>query len=92
MTYWVYEDDRTNWVRVHEAKCRYCNDGKGIKGSRLPDNRWHGPFENDQEAITKAVSTGRRDVKGCGWCLQSLLPMNYYLNGVSNIHIGKRTQ
>ena len=34
MTYWVYEDDPTNRVRVHKVTCGYCNDGKGIKGSR----------------------------------------------------------
>ena len=39
MTYWVYEDGPTNRVRVHMATCNRCNDGQGVRGSRLPDNR-----------------------------------------------------
>ena len=72
MTYWVYEDDPTNCVRVHKATCSFCNDGKGIKGSRLPDNRWHGPFETVQKACDKALSTGRLNIKGCGSCMRHL--------------------
>lgn len=69
MSYWVYEDDPTNRVRIHKSECTYCNDGEGIKGSRLTDNRWHGPFQTEQEAIDRARRTGRRDAKGCGVCL-----------------------
>ena len=65
MIYWVYEDDPSNKVRIHKATCGFCNDGKGIKGSRLPDNRLHEPFGDLEKAIDKAVSIGRRDVKGC---------------------------
>ena len=31
-----------------------------MKGSRLPDNRWHGPFGTEREAIDRALSTGRQ--------------------------------
>ena len=72
MTYWVYEDDPTNRVRVHKATCGYCSDGKGIKGSRLPDNRWLGPFGTKQEAIDEALKTGRRDARGRGSCLRGV--------------------
>ena len=72
MTYWVYEDDPTNRVRVHRATCGYCNNGKGMKGSRLPDNRWHGPFGTEREAIELALSTGRLDARGCGSCLRDM--------------------
>ena len=72
MTYWVYEDDVTKWVRIHEASCRDCNDGRGRKGTRLPDNRWHGPFESQQAAIEKARSLNRKDTAGCGNCLRGL--------------------
>ena len=72
MTYWVYEDDATNSVRVHKAKCRWCNDGRGIKGSRLADNRWHGAFDTEREAIDKAISRGRRDARGCWFCLRGM--------------------
>ena len=72
MTYWVYEDDPTRIVRVHRAACTYCNYGHGSKGSRLQNNRWHGPFGTQQEAIDRAVSTGRHDVRGCRFCLPGL--------------------
>ena len=72
MTYWVYEDDPTNRVRVHRATCGYCNDGQGVKGSRRSDNRWHGPFGTKQEAIELALSTGRPDAGGCGSCLREM--------------------
>ena len=72
MTYWVYEDGPTNRARVHRATCNCCNDGKGVKGSRLPDNRWHGPFGTEQEAIDRALSTGRLDARGCWFCLRGM--------------------
>ncbi len=72
MAYWVYEDDPTRIVRVHRATCRYCNHGQGSKGSRLQDNRWHGPFGTLRKAIDLAVSTGRHDARGCRFCLPDL--------------------
>ena len=69
MTWWVYEDDPTKSVRVYEATCRFCNNGLGVRGSRLIDNPWHGPFATRQETIDAALSTGRRDVRGCWFCL-----------------------
>ncbi|MCY3646451.1 MAG: hypothetical protein OXH07_05720 [Chloroflexi bacterium] len=72
MNWWVYEDDATSWARVHRAICAHCNDGRGHYGTRRPDNRWHGPFPTREEAIEKALSTGKRDVKGCGTCLPEL--------------------
>ena len=72
MDYWVYEDHPTNRVRIHKAACSRCKEGQGIKGSRLPDNRWHGPFGTEQEAIKVALETGRRDAKGCWFCLRGL--------------------
>ena len=72
MNLWVYADDRTNRVRVHMDMCSWCNDGRGIKGSRLPDNRWLGAFATEQLAVVKALETGRRDAKGCWFCLRGL--------------------
>lgn len=72
MEYWVYEDNPTNRVRVHKAACGRCNHGQGMKGSRLPDNRWHGPFSTKQFAISRALRTGRLDAKGCWFCLRSV--------------------
>ena len=72
MSWWVYEDDVTKHVRVHEAARGHCNEGRGHRGSRLPDNRWHGTFRTMQAAIDKALSTGHEDVGGCGVCLREL--------------------
>ena len=68
MRYWVYEDDPTNRAIVHKDWCRFCNYGYGLRGRRLPDNRWHGPFESVEDAFAKARSTGRRENRGCKIC------------------------
>ena len=70
--YWVDEDDSTNRARLHKATCSRCNDGQGMKRSRLPDNRWHGPFGTVREAIDCALSTGHLDAKGCWFCLRGM--------------------
>lgn len=72
MRYWVYEDDPTNRVRIHEASCRYCNDGRGRKVTRLPDNRWHGPFQSLRDAVEEVKALNRDDMAGCGACLPGL--------------------
>ncbi len=66
--YWVYEDDPTNRARVHKATCGYCNQGRGLHGSRLPDNRWHGPFLTREEAYSRLRATGRSNADGCKVC------------------------
>ena len=54
MSYWVYEYP-TNRVRIHRATCSLCNSGRGMKGSRLPDNRGGGPLGTAQEDIDAAL-------------------------------------
>ena len=68
MRYWVYEDDPTNKAMVHEDSCRFCNYGNGVRGRRLSDNRWHGPFGSVEEAFAKARATNRSGVRGCSRC------------------------
>lgn len=65
----MYVDDPTSKARVHLASCRYCNNGQGVKDSRLPDNRWLGPFSNPDGAASVAVRENKRDTKPCGVCL-----------------------
>ena len=69
MTYRVYEDDPADAARVHAATCSRCNNGVWMSGSRLPDNRWHGPFGTKLGAIDQALQTRRRDNKGCWFFL-----------------------
>ena len=66
--YWVYVDDPTNHARVHEYWCRFCRDGQGVKDSRLPDNRWIGPFRTLSEADAAMARQGKLDSARCGIC------------------------
>ena len=75
MSYWVYEDDPTKRVRVHKAGCSRCKNGRGMKGSRLPDNRWSGPYETEGQAVEQALRTGQPDAKGCWFSLGGLGPL-----------------
>ena len=70
-TYWLYVDDPTNWARIHIGSCRYCNHGKGVKATRLPYNRWFGPFTLEK-AVEEARRENKRNTKGCGGCLPRL--------------------
>ena len=67
-TWWVYEDDATNYARIHLGDCSFCNNGIGVRESRLPNNRWHGSFNNLEEAIQKAMNTDANNIAGCGVC------------------------
>jgi TIR domain len=66
--YYVYEDDPTNKAKIHMATCPYCRDGKGIKATRLQDNRWHGPFTTLQEAEKLAYRLNKKNTERCKTC------------------------
>lgn len=69
--YWVYENWTHDYARIHRAQCSFCNDGVGIHSKSSNDNgRWHGPFEQLDEALLRARDTGRQIVKECGVCAQ----------------------
>ena len=68
VAYWVYEDGPTNQTRIHKATCRFCNDGRGLHGSRLPDNRWIGPLESAEVALDVAMDTERKNIAECKIC------------------------
>ena len=71
MDYWLYVDDVENSARIHKGSCSWCNHGAGVKKSRLPDNRWLGPFIL-ADAVKEAKHIGKRHTAGCGWCLPDL--------------------
>ena len=73
MSYYVYEDDVTSMSKVHLGTCSFCNHGRGMKDTRLPDSRWHGPFPDYESAMAAAVATGKRDVGECGHCRRQRL-------------------
>jgi hypothetical protein len=54
--YWVYENWTHKRVRVHDANCSYCNDGRGIQASHSGRNdKWHGPFDERSTAFAVAA-------------------------------------
>ncbi len=65
-TWWVYEDDIAAHARVHKASCWHCNNGRGH--SRLPSNRWHGPYASEAEALRLAVRLWPDDARVCNRC------------------------
>ncbi len=67
--YWIYEDEPTDKALVHKGTCGFCNQGQGVRGSRLRDNRWIGPFETEMEAHQQALLTGRSEVRQAKCCL-----------------------
>lgn len=73
-TYYVYEDDPTNSAKIHFSHCSYCKNGYGTKGTRLNDNRWHGPFDTLQEAEKVAQRTGKKNVSKCKFCEKNMRP------------------
>lgn len=74
MSYYVYEDDPTSHVRVHVGSCTHCNKGKGRVPARLPDNRWHGPFDTLVSAQKFARELKRKDTDACPTCLPDSKP------------------
>jgi hypothetical protein len=62
MDYWVYENWTIDKAVVHEAACRFCNDGRGIhRADEGHNGLWHGPFNErttgDAWSGLAAVST-----------------------------------
>jgi len=70
--FYVYE----NWTAeqkavIHIGHCGYCNEGKGCHENPLENRngRWHGPFNNLEEAKEEAKRTGR-SVRNHNCCWQ----------------------
>jgi len=56
MEYYIYENHPNQKDKIHEAKCRHCNDGKGIKNEKAEGYAfWHGPFSSYEVAHEKAT-------------------------------------
>jgi len=68
MPYWVYHNTRArgNRARIHDASCRYCNDGRGQRGGTAEANgKWLGPYSALEDALACARGTGA-DAILCG--------------------------
>ncbi|MCJ7423885.1 hypothetical protein MUP01_06405 [Candidatus Bathyarchaeota archaeon] len=72
MSWWVYE----NWtvVRggkaiVHNGRCSFCRDGKGIhKEDSGKNGKWHGSFESRETAFEYAKALNRARTDFCNYC------------------------
>ena len=64
--YWVSENPRSNYVRMHSGSCHLCRDGQGPRGGQ--SGLWHGPFASYTQAHDAAAATGRPFGGGTGNC------------------------
>jgi F-type H+/Na+-transporting ATPase subunit beta len=74
MNYYVYEDDKRQYARVHLGNCQYCNQGKGIFLTHPITTRWHGPFATVADAQAFALSLKKKNAGSCGHCLPNSKP------------------
>jgi F-type H+/Na+-transporting ATPase subunit beta len=66
--YWVYEDMVVHPATVHQADCRYCNDGAGMGRGRIEsDSHWLGPYKSARVAKQAPVRVNSM-FRNCGVC------------------------
>ena len=65
MTFWVLENKKHNYAKIHRGECGCCKDGQGPR----PDHTgcWHGPFTEYKQALTTAKNI-KHDVSSCKLC------------------------
>ena len=68
--FWVYENEPNTKAKIHLGRCSWCRCGKGTRKPKEIGIRddWHGPFENYEQALDCAESTGK-PVSNCGHCI-----------------------
>ena len=67
-TWWVYEHDPGTRARVHRASCWNCNSGRGRGDGPPLNNRWHGPYASEEEALRLALRLRPNDARVCRLC------------------------
>ena len=76
MSYFVYENDRSNYTLVH---WEYCGNQWVHKAINTPtherDRRWRGPYPTIELAETVARRTRAGEVRRCKVCLPSSKPV-----------------
>ena len=70
MKCYIYENWRAEKkAKIHRADCSHCNYGNGQDKKKSDSNgRWHGPFDNYNDALNTALNMRDRDVSSCGIC------------------------
>ena len=67
MSFWVLENTKHNYVKIHRAQCGCCRDGQGPRSGHT--GRWLGPFATYTEARAAADNTKKRtDSIDCKLC------------------------
>ena len=66
MAFWVLENTKHGYAKVHRADCGCCKDGKGPGSDHT--GQWHGPFATYIEALAAAKNTKKRDIAPCKLC------------------------
>ena len=57
MSFWVLENTKHNYAKIHRAECGCCKNGEGPRPGHT--GRWHGPFATYTEALAVAKNTRR---------------------------------
>ena len=60
--YWIYEDDPSDYIRIHAGSCRWVNNRKTEMDD--PRNRWYDPFDTLDDAIAFARARRRGECQG----------------------------
>ncbi len=67
--FYNYRNIPINYVMIHKAECRFCNNGQGVQNVILggANGEWNGPYNTFRIAHQNAVATGF-EVRLCGRC------------------------
>ena len=67
MSFWVLENRKSGYAKIHLAHCHTCNNGHGPKPGTNGNGSWKGPFSCFNDAFTWAKSA-RKYVDSCKFC------------------------
>lgn len=72
LAFWVYENWKNNGhrARVHNESCIHFKTNEDGNPKSCIGSKWHGPFENSDEAQNAAIKTGGK-VSCCRVCLKN---------------------
>jgi hypothetical protein len=62
MCFWVFENTKHYYIKIHAAGCHACTHTKPTH-----TGRWQGPFESYTQALCWAKNSGR-NVDTCKFC------------------------
>ena len=66
MSFWVLENSKNSYAKIHLAQCHTCHNGNGPKAGKTT-GLWRGPFPSYNDAHTWAQGA-RKYVDSCKFC------------------------